>query len=541
MPFDYKLTSKIALGIFSIGCFFVSSLKSQNFNSFSFGGSGVETINSIILSPDTLILSGTFNQSFQWGDFYLEPKGNQDFFIAGTDLKGRPIFLFTGGSFRDDDITNIIQHPNGTMILGGTYWGEGFFLDTLFANPNSSKNGFLTAFTPGGIPVWRNFINGSGGIEIKSLALLGPKIYVAGTFENTLAIGDTIIYADYPQNLWIAEFNDQGTLQKVTQFNATKNLDLIKMIALPRGDLVLGGQFNESLIFPKDTLKANTLDDDIFILALDDQLELIWKLKGGGVHRDALIDLASNHQNQIIAVGDFVGRLLFADGEELNSGDGIGDAFLISFDQNGKILWQKKLGGMDFQGTHALHTTHQSLIVGGSFESQLLIENEIVAASTEIVRQVFLSSFDFNGTYQETEIFQNSAQFFPSQIIGTPPNIGLTGSFADTLLIGNQSFESPANYQALIVNLNPSTTPIYNPYLYTPTLQLFPNPANDLLQWRENLTFKKVILYHYSGQKILEIDSPNNTIYLPPLPPGPYFLRFFDVKGMGYTATFIKY
>jgi len=540
MPIDCKSDLKIFVSIFIIWFFFVSALRCQNYHSFSFGGAGVETVSSIILSPETLITSGTFDQLFQWGDFILVPKGKRDFYIALTDLSGQPIHLLTGGSFREDDISNIIKQPNGNLIIGGTYWGGGYFLDTLLANTQNSKSAFLTAFSPEGIAIWRNFIVGSGGIELKSLALIDQKIYAAGTFENSLTIGDTVIYADYPENLWVAEFDGQGEFHKVIHFNATKNLTLIKMIPLPKGDLILGGHFNDSLIFPQDTLTANTLDEDIFILSLDTQLEINWYLKGGGVHRDALIDLVSNHENQIIATGDFVGRLIFSNEEELNSGDGIGDAFLVCFDHLGNSLWQKNLGGLNFQGTHALHTDTQSLIVCGSFESELLIENEIIATSADLERQVFLSFFDFNGTYEKVEIFQNSAQFFPSQIVGSGSNIGVTGSFANTLSIGNQSFESPSNYQAVVVNLNQAITSFYNQSKNIPTVHLFPNPANNWIQWDADLKVQKLLLYHISGQKIIEMKAPDNTIYLPFLSPGFYFLQLIDQKGMILSSTFIK-
>ncbi len=539
MPFDCKYVSKFALVLIHIGWFFVSPIGGQDYRSFSYGGPGIETINSISLSPDTIMISGTFDQSFSWGDFNLESKGDRDFYIALTDWTGRPFRIITGGSLREDDITNLEKLPNGNMILGGTYWGDGYFLDTLNANLSSSKNGFLNAFTSNGILVWRNYINGSG-VDLKNIVVRGQKIYVAGTFESSLSIGDTLISSDYPQNLWVAEFSDQGVFHNVVQLNATKNLTLTKMIALPEGGLILGGQFNDSLIFPKDTLNANTFDNDIFIFSLDDQLEIKWYLKGGGVHRDALIDLVSTTQNQIIAAGDFVGRLSFSEGEELNSGDGIGDAFLVSFNQDGELLWQKNLGGSNFQGIHAIHTTEQSLLVSGSLESQLVIENEIITASSELKRQVFLGYFDFSGSLNKLEVFPNSAQFFPSQIFGNTSNFGITGSFANSLLIGNQLFESPSNYQALVVHLNVSTTPIFNLYKNDLTIHIFPNPANDFLQWDQHLTFKRINLYHPAGIKILSIESPLNPFYLPTLPPGPYFIQLIDQQGIGYTSTFIK-
>lgn len=539
MPFDCKYVLKFALVLIHIGWFFVSPIGGQDYRSFSYGGPGIETINSISLSPDTIMISGTFDQSFSWGDFNLESKGDRDFYIALTDWTGRPFRIITGGSLREDDITNLEKLPNGNMILGGTYWGEGYFFDTLFANPSSSKNGFLTAFTSNGTMVWRNYINGSG-VDLKNIVVRGQKIYVAGTFESSLSIGDTLISSDYPQNIWVAEFSDQGAFQKVVQLNATKNLTLTKMIVLPEGGLVLGGQFNDSLIFPKDTLIANTFDDDIFIFSLDDQFEINWYLKGGGVHRDALIDLVSSNQNQIIAAGDFVGRLSFSKGKELNSGDGIGDAFLVSFNRNGELLWQKNLRGSNFQGIHAIHTDEQSLIVSGSFESQLVWEDEIITASPELKRQVFLGYFDLSGSLNKLEVFPNSAQFFPSQIFSNTANIGITGSFANSLLIGNQLFESPSNYQALVVHITPSTTPTFNLYKRDLTIHVFPNPTNDLLRWDQHLNIKRLNLYNSAGYRILSIESPLNPLYLPPIPTGLYFIQLIDREGIGYISSFIK-
>lgn len=548
MPFDYKHTTKIALTILFMGYFLVSSLKSQNFPSFTFGGPGVETINSIIISQassnfsasDTLFLSGTFDQSFEWGNFYLETKGDQDIYIAVTDGMGHPIKVFAGGSFRDDELTNLIKLPNGTLILGGTYWGEGYFLDTLFANPYSSKNAFITAFTPDGIPIWQNFINGSGGITISSLALSEKNIYAAGTFENSLFIGDTAIHTDYPQNLWVAELNELGEVLKIFHCGATKNLDLIKMIALPQGGLALGGQFDEFLIFQDDTLKANTLDEDIFIFSLNTQLDINWYFKGGGVHRDALVDLVCNHQKQIIAAGDYVGRLTFPNGEELNSGDGIGDAFLISLDDNGNLLWKKNLTGPNFQGVHALHTVEQSIIVCGNFETDLLLDNERLASSTLFDRQVFLSFFNFNGEPLKTETFQNSAQFFPTQVFNHLDDIGITGTFANLLRVGDQIFNSPFDYQALVVNLNPTTTSVHNLDAIKSLVTLYPNPATNFISWNESLSFKRINLYHSNGLKIKSIESSLNYLHLSDLQVGNYFLQFITENGIIYSSSFVK-
>jgi hypothetical protein len=220
------------------------------------------------------------------------------------------------------------------------------------------------------------------------------------------------------------------------------------------------------------------LFSDIWVVRLDDQMEIVWQKCLGGYDSDFPIYITQTGDGGFVVIG-----MVISDDGDVSGNhsidDNYGDIWVVKLDGEGELLWQQCYGGKWAERLENPHTV--------------------------------LKKSDYN------YVFAASSNFSPSFDVQC-------GTFH--------------NYNAWLFEIAlEDTTRIINPVANRQSINIFPNPATTeaWLQLPEsiNLTQVHIELYSPTGSLLLRTKPESNfyRIETALLPPGLYVVRLWDGKG----------
>jgi hypothetical protein len=201
---------------------------------------------------------------------------------------------------------------------------------------------------------------------------VGPDgaIWITGAFheEITLDEGETTeVKLNMSAN---AVYSLSGYLAK---YNADGSLIWAKMIPILRGrativsddgTAVLIGAYKAPAVFNEGEEDSFTLDQmcygsgwDIFFGRFDENGDVLWVKKAGGIGSDSIMDIAPSEDGSFVVAGQFEAGCTFGLGEPNNTtldksgADYASDIYIAKYNQTGELLWVKSAGGPGITAT----------------------------------------------------------------------------------------------------------------------------------------------------------------------------------------------
>jgi hypothetical protein len=181
------------------------------------------------------------------------------------------------------------------------------FLVNMFFMAACSVDGYYVKpdATPEASVSWLKHIRGNGAESVSTVASASDgSVFIAGQFEQTIDLGGGPLTAA-GVDFFIAKFgaNGQHIWSKNWSSYGSPEHWGAKLRPLSNGDLVLGGEFVESLTLGSTTLNS-VGDQDVFIARFSNTGEPIWVRSGGSAAYDHLGDLSVDPNDNIVACGE---------------------------------------------------------------------------------------------------------------------------------------------------------------------------------------------------------------------------------------------
>jgi hypothetical protein len=183
----------------------------------SFGGKGMDLLQSICLTADAgFILAGT--STSDKGEFKKEnSKGNADFWIIKLDAKGGEMWQKTIGGSGQEKLQSITRTADGGYLLGGSSSSGKSVAD---AKGTEDKNGksedsrgnldyWIVKLDKNGAVEWQKTMGGLYVDELKSIEQTKDGGYILGGYSNSPASGEKT-----DTNIGIGDF---GLLKPITK------------------------------------------------------------------------------------------------------------------------------------------------------------------------------------------------------------------------------------------------------------------------------------------------------------------------------------
>lgn len=226
-------------------------------------------------------------------------------------IDGERVYLLNGTDSRDGDVHNYINEHADVWVVKINNTGD-IIWENCYGGPNvdEPKDALLTP---------------DGGL------LLMARISAAGgDISQHFGMGD----------VWLCKIDSVGTIQWEKSLGNQGHDNAIKIKLISDTTFVVLAGFNESGGMVECEHMGNPWDGtDVWIVEMDINGNIIRQLCYGGSGNDLLADIIKTDNGYV-----FTANTDSHDGD-VSGGHGSDDFWVVKIDNDGKIIWQKCLGG----------------------------------------------------------------------------------------------------------------------------------------------------------------------------------------------------
>jgi hypothetical protein len=313
-------------------------------------------------SGDSFVTGAFEGKAAAFDGIHLASAGRTDVFVARLDREGHVAWALAIGGPGADEGRGIAIAPSGDLYVTGSFSG------TVDFDPGPGRaeliaaggtDAFLLRLTPQGALVWARRLGGKLGApssvqsSVKSsawglrVAAGADAVWITGGFTGSLD-GPGLDSAG-GSDAFVAKYDFDGNLQWARRIGGPKDDEGRGVAAGRNGEVWVAGNFVET---PSLGPEGGGLDmrsagkTDVFLLRLDATGRLLGSGHIGGEGEDGCEGLAAIDQGGVAIIGEFTktadvdpgpGTLSFAS-------NGASDAFLVTVDGTGRLLWAHQYG-----------------------------------------------------------------------------------------------------------------------------------------------------------------------------------------------------
>lgn len=492
-----------------------------------------------------IYITGSFDEIayFDFDTVFSHGPGDWDIFILKLNPLGEVIWVRTaGGSYWNSDVGyNIVVDDNNNCYVSGIYYNTAQF-DTIYVAGSTNGTAFIAKYDYQGFVKWVESISSTEYIRINDLEIgNNNKLYLTGYFKGIASVDSNTISSNV-EDFYFAEYDTSGNAALVVQNNSQSNTGGTAIMPDGVGNIILAGNFYDTLFISGDTLPLNSSIFQTFIAKYDSSGNYLWSQKiVGHIYGTKVEDIKVDADDNIYLTGQFSVTVYF-NNDSLNGNTS--DFYLAKLSKNGQLIWIRGGGGVSSDDCYAIDIDSKSNIY---LAGQLTGNAQVGGISLNGVgTEVFVAKCDSAGNF----VWANQASttiISRAFGIGTDlvDNVYLTGFFRETMQLGPLSLTTglPDIFIAKI-DFNTSIDKIVLKEEFE--LTIFPNPSTGLISlmiaknnFREMVY--SVCFNNIYGQlvKKLIINENNPTIDISSFSSGLYFL-VVDINSQKLSVKLIK-
>lgn len=242
------------------------------------------------------------------------------------------------------ELQQIQRTPDQNIVLAGTFTNTLIYQEELLVS-KGEEDVFIMSVDPEGQLLWIKAFGGIFDDDISQLKVEGERIWLAGGFRDR-AFFDTLDLSspDGSRSLFLLQLGQNGDLLTHKQFDGLGLKSIAGIAGSGNGEIYLGGYFRGQLAFDDLSLEATGITD-LMVLKLDRKGDFSVLLQAGQKGNTRIEDLLLDDQNNIVIGGTFDDQLILEnDTFQANTLDK--DVFLASLDTTGGLGWSLKAGGV---------------------------------------------------------------------------------------------------------------------------------------------------------------------------------------------------
>lgn len=280
--------------------------------------------------------------------------GAQDFWLLKISEKGDLLWQKTFGFSGADFGTSLLETKNGGFLLTGILDvsasnGQGNLKTT--ATQHAGGNYWVLKTDNAGNVEWSRFFGGS---------FTETPLGVVETVENEFIIVGSSDSKDFnitnnkgSYDFWITKISATGNLVWEKSFGGTEIDEARAITATNDGNFIVVGDTRST---DKDVAENNGAAD-VWVVKFSTEGNLIWQKTFGGSNFDAARAIFKTQNNGFLIAGS--SRSL--DNNFQNNGQN--DALILKIDKEGKLLWQKTIGGSQIDFLYGITALNNNTII----------------------------------------------------------------------------------------------------------------------------------------------------------------------------------
>lgn len=484
-----------------------------------------------------LLYAGLFDGSFEVDGNIVQSNGENDIYISkrsGETL----VWTKTFGSIGQDEILALTHDNENNIYVAGSYL-DSIRMETVVLTPKTGVRGhFIAKLSPLGALIWVKDVNSSGEQVIGEIVVDNSfNVYICGYFGGILQMDSIEMTANANSDLMVLQFSENGVLQQAYQAGISGNIwGRSITINSNNNRISVSGVFRGVVDFDGEMIQTNTNDFDVFVAQFNEQLEIQWARKAGGVYEDNNSKILTDDFDNVYVIGDFQGVIRMDENIEITTmGVQDNNLYILKYDKDGTPLLARSLGGSNIDITmDAVWSNTNQIAIIGSYQDRTNMENfDLVSEGFYNMYTVGISSE--NGHVEWLEGLGSNNLILGNSLANTNGQLVVGGSFLGSIVDGDEEVENANLFNGYLKYYDLLLTPTLT-LIQQPTIQIYPNPASNILyiQYPDKEHRYQVDLYSISGHLIKSYIHPN-LIDLQPFQNGMYYLLFRTETMINFT------
>ena len=469
---------------------------------------------------------------------------SQDYWVLKLDAQYNIVWQRTlGGNFIDDDFQqeffrDAIQTQDGGYLIGG-YSGS-----PISGNKTAASKGefdyWILKLNSQGVVEWQNSYGGSSSdVLITFIEIQEGNFLLGGTSKSNIS-GDKTENSKEGNDCWILKINSTGGIiwQKTIGGNGYDGV--FNFLETQDGGTIVGAT-SDSLISGDKSENSYGLTD-YWIFKLDTNGNILWQKTIGGNQNDALFDLFTLQDNNILLTGYSDSSI---SGLKTENSRGSYDYWIVKFDPvTSDIIWQKTIGGSNTDKIESKKSTYEdadgNLYVTGYSNSNISGEK---TENSRGLTDAWIVKLNASGTLLWDKTIGGSGYDGSYNIIKKQDNSLLLAGATRSSNSFDVTVSNNGSEDYWLVELNPEVLSNTYSSLFSDFV-VYPNPTNDLITvvFGELQEVIKIKVFNTIGQ-IIDTKEYNNVIqsnFKMPFETGMYFISIENNKGEKKVIKILK-
>lgn len=530
---DCMQKHKITLFLCYLGCYSFAQTWTQ---AIQIGGENKEAITVMTGSEEhDLYVGGIYDGDFDWDGLSVSSEGQDDLFLGRLDkhnLTWR--WKITSGSEFDDAWSDLKIAPDGNLVCAGVFWVEMDLGGIKLKNQIGGKSIFLAKITPLGEVLWGRSFDGTALKEVRGIDIdERGNIFLTGYFRDQLLLDDIILEAVGETDAFVVKLNSDGLPQWARSFGGRNDTRGIEIGLMANNHLALVGYYNDTTYFDAFSLPAKTFDRDLFVAQLDSTGQVLWARRAGGVFDEEPFDLVVDQENNIWITGYVVGVLTVAEDFSTQSTNATSDLLLLRYQPDGTPTLATTFGGIESVQANDLQLVQGQVLLTGTYQGEVNFTPNFPAAMGDETGFVF--ALNPSGQALWAQNIPGGGQVFSNQLLRVGNTIFVSGTFRESLDVGDQVINSRGGFDGFlaVLTLPPTTT---NSPSNDSAIKLYPNPVSDTLYLETNQEISHLRLENADQKIMFSSKNAVDQIDVGHLAVGVYFLHY-QLNGFSQTRV----
>lgn len=415
IPFDSELNSQLVLTL---------------------GGSRNDVAQSVIATNDGGFAVLGYTQSNN-GNILDKSDESYDFWLLKFDSNANLEWTKTFGGSEDDRGFSLIQtSDSGYALLGYTSSSNGDV-----STHNGARDFWLVKTDTEGTLIWEKTYGFSGvdqGTHI--IETSDNNLMISGVLDVTASGGDGIFGRNTTRHAggdyWLLKLTSTGDLIWSRYYGGSFTDVPYEFVETPSGEVLIVGSSDSNDV----DISSSKGSYDFWTVNANSNGELNWERSYGGAEIDEARGIINSNDGNYVIVGDTRSR-----DQDVSLNNGAADIWLIKISDNGEILWNRSIGGTNFDVPRSISSTLDGgYIIAGSSRSsdgQLSLnqgQNDAwlvkMNENGDLMSQKSFGGSDIDFGYDATQL-QNGAYILVGESNSDNGDIQENKGFTDLLII----------------------------------------------------------------------------------------------------------
>lgn len=310
----------------------------------SFGGSGMDLLQSILLTADGGYLLGGTSYSDKGGDKKDASLGNGDYWIIKLDAKGNEQWQRTLGGSGQEQLQSILLTADGGYLLGGSSSSDPG-KDIPYGKKDKNYGDmdyWLVRLDKDGKEVWQRTYGGTYSDMLRAMTTTPDGGYLIGGYSNSPESGNKSEQQYGLGDYWVLKLDKDGKEEWQKVYGSEGDDHLYAITPVRDGHYILAGNTTGGAMGNKTA--GNRNGTDFWLVKIDVAGSMVWDKTYDVGKQDILSSLLENADGTLVIGGHAQSETF---GTRKKDKEDINDYVLLKLDDSGDELWRRGIGSND--------------------------------------------------------------------------------------------------------------------------------------------------------------------------------------------------